>query len=128
LWSVINSAANFAVMRRVNAMNLGALDQFRRAWDLSYPICLICGAALALPALRLRHYCVHYPALLILAAWAAAIVRAYGYSGWHGDGLPRYYCPAGILASIVLVSLLRDFHLSRMTLGGAAPGWWLALV
>jgi hypothetical protein len=114
--------ATFAVMRRVDAMKLSALDQLRRTWDLSYPIFLTCGAALALLALRLRHYCLHHPGVLIVAGWGAAIVCAYGYSGWYGDGLPRYYCPAGILALIVLVCLVRDFHLSRMTSVWAALG------
>lgn len=115
-------AATFAVMERIDAMKLSALDQLRRTWGLSYPVLLTCGVTLALIAPRLKHYCLHHPVVVIVAGWGAAIVVAYAYSGFSGDGFQRYYCPAGVLACIALMCVIRDLYLPRLLAAGAAFG------
>ena len=112
--------ATFGVMQRIDAMKLNALEQLRRTSGLSYPIFLTCGVVLALIALRLKHYCLRHPVIVIVAGWGATIAVAYAYSGFSGDGFQRYYAPAGVLACIALICVIRDLHLPRLLAAGAA--------
>lgn len=105
--------AGLSVMHRVNAMGLSVTGQLARTWNLSYPVFLMCTVVLIVIALRLLHYCVHRPGVVIIAGWAASIILGYTYSGFSGDGLQRYYCPAGILATTVLICLLQDLREHR---------------
>lgn len=105
--------AGLGVMSRIDAMKLSTLDQIRRTWILSYPVFLACGLALALIALKLKRYSLCRPTVIIIAGWAAVITIGYAYSGFSGDGLPRYYCPAAILAAIALICIFRELALRQ---------------
>lgn len=109
------------VMFRIAGMKLSIADQIARAWDLAHPVILACGLSLILIAMRLRDYCLRQPSLVIIAGWASIILIGYVYSGWSGDGFPRYYCPPAMLAATTLVCLISELRMPR-------PAWAAASI
>jgi hypothetical protein len=117
LYSPTAYLAGFELMRELDVMHMSVLGAFGHSWPFAYPAFIMIGACMALIALRLRHIFRSEPAIAAIVAWAAAITTGYVYSGWSGDGFPRYYCPAGLLAAIALVCLLRDVRLPKVFAG-----------
>jgi hypothetical protein len=108
------------VMTRIAGLKLSIVDQLSRSWGLAHPVFLVCGFMLALIAFRLKDCCLKQPAVVIVAGWAAIIVTGYVYSGWSGDGFPRYYCPPAMLAALALVCVVGDLTLPRAAFGIAS--------
>jgi hypothetical protein len=106
--------AGFELMRQVTAMPLSVAQGLMQSWTFAYPVFITITVALVLIAVRLRHYCQAEPEIVMILVWAAAIAAGYIYSGWNGDGFPRYYCPAALLVAIGLVCLLRNMNVPRM--------------
>ena len=90
LYSPRTFLAGINVMFRIAGLKLSIVDQIARSWDVVYPVYLASALSLILIALRLRAYCLTRPALVILTGWAALTVIGYTYSGFSGDGFPRY--------------------------------------
>ena len=105
--------AGFDLMRQIGGMQLGVAEGLKRSWPLAYSALVMIGATLVLIAIRLKYSIRTDPTITVIAGWAAAIAAGYAYSGWSGDGFPRYYCPAALLAAIALICLLRDVTLSK---------------
>lgn len=120
LYSPRTFMAGIDVMFRIAGLKLSIMDQIARSWDVVYPVYLASALSLIAIACRLRAYCLTQPALVILAGWAALTVIGYTYSGFSGDGFPRYFCPPAVLASIALVCLIPDFTLPRAAWAAAS--------
>ena len=95
----------FQVMRRV----AGTVNPMILAYQFSaylVPAILLIGASLALSIMRLRSVLSIRPSVMVLVLAGGMILAGFSLSGWPGDGFPRYYSPAVILAVYSLIYLV----------------------
>jgi hypothetical protein len=116
----------FGVMRRVTGLANPLVLAERFAIYL-VPTALLLAAAALLGLRQARGLLARKPGTLVALVAGGAILVGFGLSGWPGDGFPRYYTPALVLATYAVLSLIHENGLSRPASGLATGALILGL-
>lgn len=97
----------FALIKNVSSQDYATWTLLLRYWDILKPIFIFLGFATLLTYLRFKVSCQIFGYLpFIYFLFALGITTAYIFSGYLGDGFPRYLAPSLMIFTVYCVTLL----------------------